>query len=225
MSVYIDWSKAPEGTTHAYVGLTSEWEYGVPTSTRCWELWSGGKIYEWCGYWQRHGHIYVDEIPDPRSRIKKPEEKVMNITSLEQNIERMEKELAEMKAKLKACEKWEPKGGDWVVDFNGTVLGISHCAPNCSKDFGTAFQTKEQAQVASKLMRERNRIIRYVLEHVPCWGFEFVYNTPNYHVYYRHSEKTWDVGYLEFNEGQNIFMPKWVAIELVNDLKTGRVVL
>lgn len=42
---YIDWSKAPEGTTHAYLHV--EWEDGLPSDTRGWEKWEGDNVYDY----------------------------------------------------------------------------------------------------------------------------------------------------------------------------------
>ena len=222
MSVYIDWSTAPEGTTHAYVGFACGWKNGVPVCSTYWESWSDGVVYEWKGRWVRC--LDVEGITDPGTRVEKPKEKVMNTASLEQNIERMKKELADMEAKLKAGEKWDPKGGDWFVDFNGSIdystsPRLDHIA------FGTAFQTKEQAKVASKLMRERNRIIQYVLEHEPNWKFKNRPFEPNYYVYYDYSHNKWKIADLRSMKGQHIYMSEWVAKKLASDLNSGRVVL
>ena len=203
--VYIDWSKAPEGTTHAFVYSHLHWCNGTPIDVNLWEKWEGSYVYEWSG----RGWNYCDMINKigHSNRIKKPEEKVMNTNSLEQNIERMEKELAEMKAKLKAGEKWEPKGGDWYV---------TQC---------TSYQTKQQGDIASKLMRERNRIIQYVLEHVPDWKFEFYKSGGNYYINFNHGSVEWRYGVAIRDESQDIYMPEWVAEKLADDLNSGRVEL
>ena len=156
-------------------------------------------------------------------RINIPKKKVMNSNALEQNIERMEKELAEMKAQLKYGEKWEPKGGTWFVNVRGETQ-----LDNVVKSripFGMTFQTKEQAETATKLMRERNRIIQYVLGHVPDWKFEFVLGVNNYYVYYNSNISKWCCGFVCVQESQNIYMPEWVADTLVDDLNSGRVEL
>lgn len=44
---YIDWSKAPEGTTHAFTGIPEDWERGVPKYRVYWEKVDGGFVYEW----------------------------------------------------------------------------------------------------------------------------------------------------------------------------------
>lgn len=219
--VYIDWSKAPEGTTHVFVYNPLGWCNGVPSQNIFWEKWVGGVVYERIG----RDWIYYNVVNEVghSTRIKKPEEKVMSNNSLEQNIERMEKELSEMKARLKAGEKWEPKGGDWTVDWRGRVVRSTGAKDN--NTFGVMFQTQQQAEIASKLMRERNRIIQYVLEHVPYWSFEFQPFKPNYYVYYDYYDKQWNRSHIEFTKGQHIFMPEWVAKKLTDDLNSGRVEL
>ena len=220
--IYIDWSKAPEGTTHAYIGRPLDWYNGVSHYNTFWEKWEDNVVYQWSG----HIWIYHDiaKQVDYSQRIKKPEEKVMSNNSLEQNIERMEKELVEMKVKLKAGEKWVPKGGDWFVDFNGKVKNYRGINLECSW-FGTSFQTQEQAETASKLMRERNRIIQYVLEHEPNWNFKFVEGEHNYYINFNHKSAEWCYGFMIRQKSQDILMPKWVAQKLADDLNSGRVEL
>jgi hypothetical protein len=47
--VYIDWSKAPEGCTHAYVGDPSAWVEGSPRGDGYWELFENGELFEYDG--------------------------------------------------------------------------------------------------------------------------------------------------------------------------------
>ena len=149
----------------------------------------------------------------------------MSNNSLEQNIERMEKELSEMKARLKAGEKWEPKGGGYMLTIRGHIRSDFGQTPDGHNDFGMCFQTEEQAEIASKLMRERNRIIQYVLEHEPDWKFEFVAGVDNYYIKFNHGSAEWGYGFTIRQESQNIYMPSWVADTLVDDLNSGRVEL
>lgn len=44
----VDWSRAPEGTTHMYGQAPYEpGPDGMPSSARYWEMWKDGHIYEW----------------------------------------------------------------------------------------------------------------------------------------------------------------------------------
>ena len=148
----------------------------------------------------------------------------MNNNSLEQNIERMEQELTEMKAKLKAGGKWQPKGGPWVINVRGEVMSDSVVESRIP--FGMTFQTQQQAEIASELMREHNRIIQYVLEHEPDWKFGYVVGRPNYYVYYDFKMyQMWKVGEVTTDVSQDIHMPEWVAKKLAVDLNSGRVKL
>ena len=200
----------------------SEWCNGIPKFSDQWEKWTEGKVYEWReNCWSYLYDVDVD-VASNFSRIKKPEEITMN-NSLEQNIQRMKKELADMEAKLKANEKWEPKSGPWVVNVRGEVMRDNIVEGR--SPFGMTFQTEEQAEIASKLMRERNRIIQYVLEHEPDCKFEFVVGQNNYYVYYNPYISKWRCGSACAQGSQNIYMPEWVADKLVDDLNSGRVVL
>ena len=154
-------------------------------------------------------------------KLESTKETTMN-NSLEQNIERMKKELADMEAKLKASQKWEPKGGDWDVDWRGRVIRSTGAKDN--NTFGIMFQTQRQAEIASKLMRERNRIIQYVLQHEPNWKFGFKFGENNYAVEQEDSGE-WVVEHYMWTKPTTIFVPSWVAPHLANDLNSGRVVL
>jgi hypothetical protein len=48
-NVFIDWSKAPEGTTHAYIVNSKLWINGQPVHAELWEKWENGNVYEWDG--------------------------------------------------------------------------------------------------------------------------------------------------------------------------------
>lgn len=145
----------------------------------------------------------------------------MTNNPLKQDIERMKEELAKMEAMLEAEEKWNPKGGKYVVGSEGTV---SLCPTKCD-GFGTAFSTKRQAEIAARLMRERNRIIQYVLEHAPEWDFEFVKGERRWFVFYDHNINKWGCTHWRYIRTDTVIMPEWVAGKLAGDLNSGRVVL
>ena len=136
--IYIDWSKAPQGTTHAFVYSPLDWCNGSPSSHTHWEKWEGGVVYEWneCSW------IYCDIVNevDHSARIKKPEGAGMNTNSLEQNIERVQKELDEMKAKLKA----ENESSKKPVDLSVVIRSGIDC------EFGEAM-TEAPATVVGAL--------------------------------------------------------------------------
>jgi hypothetical protein len=60
-------------------------------------------------------------------------------------------------------KQWEPQGGRWFVHTRGIVYEGD--SDNNSKLFGAEYQTKEQAEWASKQMRSFNRLLCYVAEH------------------------------------------------------------
>ena len=71
--IHVDWSKAPQGTTHVCAYFTSRWREGMPFNDTFWEKWEDGIVYEWNGSW-----IYFCMVHEaiPYDRIKKPEEKL-----------------------------------------------------------------------------------------------------------------------------------------------------
>lgn len=64
---YVDWSKAPEGTTQVYMADLKE--DGTPDTNCDWEKLEDGNIYEWrVGEWQ----YYIRESQSTHNRIKRP---------------------------------------------------------------------------------------------------------------------------------------------------------
>lgn len=52
--IYIDWSKAPEGTTHAYVEDHDDWVNGQPLNSFFWEKWDHKWMCGWDGLnWEK----------------------------------------------------------------------------------------------------------------------------------------------------------------------------
>lgn len=93
-------------------------------------------------------------------------EEVVEMTKLEE----LEKQVAEMQATIASMrlealvpKQWEPQGGTLIVSYSGTVCYGN--SSNSSRLFGTEYQTKEQAEWASKQMRKFNRLLCYVAEH------------------------------------------------------------
>jgi len=51
MAIYVDWSKAPEGTTHAFTGHSGLWRDGIPDRRSLWEKHNSDGSFEWKGAW------------------------------------------------------------------------------------------------------------------------------------------------------------------------------
>ena len=79
------------------------------------------------------------------------------IKNLENRVTELEKQLFAGAVKTVEPVKWQPKGGDWRIDVEGNAFEFSN--NELSYYFGTARQTKEQAQRASVQMRRFNRLL------------------------------------------------------------------
>ena len=111
----------------------------------------------------------------------------------------LQKELQALKAKVAELElrivaepvKWQPKGGDWWVD-EGNVFEFAN--NEIYYPFGTARQTKEEAERASVEMRRFNRLL--ALRDELC-GDEVVnwsgFDKYKYHLFFSHNQRAWFV--------------------------------
>jgi hypothetical protein len=120
----------------------------------------------------------------------------------------------------KEIEKWQPKGGNYYVDLYGDAChGLN---ARYSRTFGIEFQTKQQAKTASKLMRQRNRLICYVLEHEPDWDFEFKPEENNHYICFDcDADRFFCSSNMDIEDISKIYIPKKVAEKLVDDLNNG----
>lgn len=73
---FIDWSKAPEGTTHAYNGIKGAWIDGIPEGVALWEKWTDDAIYDYSDYeggWNKYRDI-ADLSPESiAKRVARPD--------------------------------------------------------------------------------------------------------------------------------------------------------
>lgn len=83
-------------------------------------------------------------------------------------MKNLQEELQELKAKVADLEsrilfpnepvaKWQPEGGDWVIDIDGCIM--ESVSDELIISFGVVRQTKEQAERACVEMRRFNRLL------------------------------------------------------------------
>ena len=107
----------------------------------------------------------------------------------------LQKELQELKAKVAELEsrisaepvKWQPTGGDWRIDVEGNAFEFSN--NELSYYFGTARQTKEQAERAAVEMRRFNRLL--ALRDDLCGdevSLNWLSEDRKYYVYFSHEQ-------------------------------------
>ena len=130
----------------------------------------------------------------------------------------LQKELQELKAKVAELEsrisaepvKWQPTGGDWRIDVEGNAFEFSN--NELSYYFGTARQTKEQAERACVEMRKFNRLL--ALRDELC-GDEVVdwkdRRKENHYVYFSYDRKIWHVS---ANVACETITPYFTTLEL-----------
>lgn len=149
----------------------------------------------------------------------------MNKQQLQQEIEALQKQLEEKQKALAAMpEKWEPKGGDFWINENCDVV---HMINDGFYDAvcGLSYQTRQQAEKASKAMRAHNRLLAYVAEFAPdsfcselC--FASVAYDPN-----KDKFVTVVSGCMAYRSLTDVYMPTKVAEELATKLNSGEVEL
>lgn len=152
----------------------------------------------------------------------------MNKQQLQQEIAELQKQLEEKQKALSAMpEKWEPKGGEWLVDLFGEASTTSMMARELSV-FGVSYATREQAEKAAKAMRAHNRLLTYVAEfapdYQPDWSDE---NEEKAYLSKLHRNGGGWVVFVHaaYQSAGIVYMPASVADELCNKLNSGEVQL
>lgn len=148
--------------------------------------------------------------------------------NLQDKIDELKAEISKLEELAKEQSKptkWEPEGGEYFINTAGDCR---RCASDeDSKNFGTERKTKEAAEKASAKMRVFNRLLAYVDElapdYEPDWRF---IDDRNCYIYYSHQGGKFQYSrdYLSECLG-TVYMPKHVAIALVDKLNSGEVVL
>ena len=121
----------------------------------------------------------------------------------------LQKELQALKAKVAELElrivaepvKWQPKGGDWWVD-EGNVFEFAN--NEIYYPFGTARQTKEQAERAAVQMRRFNRLLALRDELCGDEVVDWDGHKSKHYVYFSHSRAKW---FPEFNDDYESLNP------------------
>lgn len=150
----------------------------------------------------------------------------MNKQQLQQEIEALQKQLEEKQKALAAMpEKWEPNGGEYCVDAYGRVIKFE--SEEESRDFGSEYETRQQAEKAAKAMRAHNRLLAYVAEFAPDWEPDWLDDYQlKVEVVFNASSGEWcaECSLNSFNPS-TVYMPEYVAEELAVKLNSGEVEL
>ena len=148
-----------------------------------------------------------------------PEDMLKKESDMKERIEKLEKELAELKAQL--VQKYEPEYGDYCICGAGNIFKAAALA-NEYKVCGRAFNSRRKAEKARDIMVKHDIILKYVIDHAP--EFNSGSEDEFWSVWYDPEEKEWaamlqDIG----PDIGTLFMPEWVAEKLADDLNNNRI--
>ena len=150
-------------------------------------------------------------------------------------LQKLVKQVAELQATIermkepKPVRQWQPHGGDWWIDSSGIInKDISTYRIRLN---GNEYQTKQQAEWAYKQMRRFNRLLCYVAEFdvdengvqwMPDWEAP---KYSNYIIAYNNDSNKWFYDGWSMSREITVHMSKQCAIDLVDKLNSGSVVL
>ena len=107
---------------------------------------------------------------------------IKQIKIIEVTINKALKQIEELKNKHIEKAKWSPKGGEWSVDAQGSIINYLKSNLKC-REFGTEYQTKEQAEKARDAMRNHNRLLAWLAENDDGWKADWSDIQRKYFVY------------------------------------------
>lgn len=151
----------------------------------------------------------------------------MNRQQLQQDILELQEHLEEKQKSLAAMpDKWEPKGGEYYVSWEGLVRFSDSTGD--ARIFGVEYATREQAEKALMATRAHNRLLNYVAEfapdYQPDWSDE---NEEKAYLSKLHRNGGGWVVFVHaaYQSAGIVYMPASVADELCNKLNSGEVQL
>ena len=146
----------------------------------------------------------------------------------------LQKELQALKAKVAELEsrivaepvKWEPKGGNWLIDSAGDEFNYG-LTRNPSRLFGTERATQEQAERAAVEMRRFNRLLALRDElcgdEVVDWENE---DEKYYSYYWKGDDPRWKIGIDIYSRVQTPYFTTYALAQCACDmLNSGAVEL
>lgn len=149
----------------------------------------------------------------------------MSKQQLQQEIEQLKKQMEEKQKALAATpDKWEPKGGEWWVNYNGSIETAE--STQAARNFGVEYATRQQAEEASKAMRAHNRLLNYVAEFAPDYNPDWLDSAEQKaFIIYQPASGGYDVKTSTLPIVGVVFMPYYVANNLAAKLNSGEVEL
>lgn len=136
-------------------------------------------------------------------------------TELENELKLLESGAAAIREQLSVMPKqWDPEGGDYSVDPDGSVL--SGGSSENYRKFGAERKTREAAERAAIEMRKFNRLLAYRDEFATDYDLgRSELTVGEYCVYFDHARKRWIMSRNRVgNVAGAVYMPLRVAAEL-----------
>lgn len=172
------------------------------------------------------------DLCDNFSTLELKEKKMTNKEKLKKQIEEMEAKLQEMRDELESSDKFEMKGGDWLVSVRGAVVE----SPAVEWDehyqadrinFGMSRETEQQAQELRDFLRKTLIIKNYADQHNGDWKPDWSDGSQlKHHVYYQHKDGAWLVSDSWNAETRGVvYMKQEVAESLCEKLNSGEIKL
>ena len=126
---------------------------------------------------------------------------------------------------IKSLKKWEPKGGKFAINSDGSIDSDSFSLEEC-RNFWTEYQTEELAEKASKAMRIHNRLLAYQLEFCSDYNPDWEDDYGKYYIYYSGNANRYIYSYDTYcHDIGKIYFPEHIAEELCEKLNSWEVKL
>jgi len=150
----------------------------------------------------------------------------MDREEMQKRLYAIEEEAKAIRAALEKKEQWNPKGGDWLVGLRGKVSNErGECWATDWTKYGVMYPTEEEATKAAEAFRKYHRLYAFVAEHAPDWKPDWSSNQEKCSIHYSHKSNCWEYSISCYLEESQIYMPEFVAKDLVEKLNSGEVVL
>lgn len=112
-----------------------------------------------------------------------------NIKQIQQEIAKAQQTLKELQQKLEKekNKKWEPKGGEWWVDYMGRVFCDN--TNSTIRKSGLEFETKEAAEKAAIAYRRYHRLYKLAEELNEGWEPDWSDTSEKFYIYFNNEDK------------------------------------
>ena len=180
------------------------------------------------------GWLEVEKVDDEYFYAKKCSQQIICIFQFDGKVtpDDVYPEIVEWEPKVQKWGKWEPK------DYNNECYCVNLKGNSCLfygtmeernriRLTGNMYDKRHEAEEAEDFHRKNRLIWQYVKEYISGWKPDWYDQDQfKFYVFYDTINKTWLCDFNIFNQKVGIvYMSKLVALQLCDDLNSGRVVL